>query len=56
MRARGGKVAGEATAANIGKWGKRAEINSYARGGRLPTAGAATGVGREQKAGIRTKR
>lgn len=52
MRARGGKVQGEATSANIGKWSKRAETNSYARGGRLPSAGAATGVGREQKASL----
>jgi len=50
MRARGGKVmAGEATAGNIKKWSNRASQNSYARGGRLPTAGAETGVGRLQK-------
>lgn len=45
MRARGGKVIdGEATGADIKKWGKRASANSYFRGG------AATGVGREEKA------
>lgn len=51
MRARGGKVIpGEATAGNIKKWGARASKNSMARGGRLPTAGAFSGVGRLQKA------
>lgn len=51
MRARGGKViGGEATAGNISKWSKRASKNSFARGGRLPTAGAESGVGRLQKA------
>jgi hypothetical protein len=45
MRARGGKVIdGEATPADIKAWGKRARDNSYFRGG------AATGVGREEKA------
>jgi len=45
MRARGGKVIdGEATKGDIKKWGNRAKGNSYFRGG------AATGVGREEKA------
>jgi len=44
MRARGGKIDGEATKGNIEAWGKRAAANSYFRGG------AATGVGREEKA------
>ncbi len=50
MRARGGKVAGEATKGNVKAWGKRATKNSMARGGALPTAGAESGVGRLQKA------
>jgi hypothetical protein len=51
MRARGGKViGGDASAENLKKWSQRASHNSYARGGRLPTAGAMTGVGRLQKA------
>lgn len=50
MRARGGKVAGEATKANVKKWDARADKNSYKRGGGLPTAGAESGVGRLQKA------
>ena len=50
MRARGGKVAGEATKANVKKWDKHAAANSYKRGGGLPTAGAESGVGRLQKA------
>ena len=41
MRARGGKVDGEATKGNIDKWSKRAKDNSYF------TGGAITGVGRE---------
>jgi hypothetical protein len=48
MRARGGRagyIEGESTKANIGKWGARTSKNSYFRGG------AATGVGREEKAG-----
>ena len=45
MRARGGKVIdGEATKGDIKKWGNRAKSNSFFRGG------AATGVGREEKA------
>lgn len=49
MRASGGRtkeprIDGEATGANIKAWGKRASSNSYFRGG------AATGVGREEKA------
>jgi hypothetical protein len=49
MRARGGRavqkhIDGESTEANIKAWGKRAGKNSYFRGG------AATGVGREEKA------
>jgi|GEM_PF-5471774 len=57
MRARGGKVIdGEATAGNIGKWGRRAAKNSYARGGRLPSAGAQTGVARLQQAHARGHR
>lgn len=51
MRARGGKViGGEASAGNLKKWAAHAAKNSYAAGGRLPTAGAETGVGRLQKA------
>lgn len=51
MRARGGKVIdGESSKSDIKSWGKRAKSNSYARGGRLPDAGAASGVGREEKA------
>jgi hypothetical protein len=54
MRARGGRtghIDGESTAADIKAWGKRASKNSYARGGKLKmTAGAATGVGREEQA------
>jgi hypothetical protein len=53
MRARGGKVIdGEATKGNISKWSKRASDNSYKRGGGLPTAGAATGVGRLQESNL----
>lgn len=45
MRARGGRtIGGEATEGNIKAWGKRASGNSYFRGG------AASGVGREEKA------
>ena len=48
MRARGGKagkyIEGEATNGNISKWSQRASKNSYY------TGGAATGVGREEKA------
>jgi len=44
MRARGGKVDGESTKAALSKWASRAKANSYFRGG------AATGVGREEKA------
>lgn len=56
MRARGGKViGGEASAGNIKKWSARARKNSYARGGRLPDAGAATGVARLEQAGKRGK-
>lgn len=44
MRASGGKVDGESTKADISKFAKRAKDNSYFRGG------AATGVGREEKA------
>jgi hypothetical protein len=48
-RARGGRanakyIAGEASEGNIKSWSKRAEKNSYFRGG------AATGVGRLEKA------
>lgn len=43
-KAHGGSIAGESTEANIKKWGKRTAANSYFRGG------AATGVGREEKA------
>lgn len=51
MRARGGKVDGESTKADLKKWSKRASDNSYFRGG------AATGVGREEKAAhMRQKR
>jgi hypothetical protein len=49
MRARGGRtkeprIDGEATEGNLKGWAKRAGSNSYFRGG------AATGVGREEKA------
>jgi hypothetical protein len=45
MRARGGKVlGGDTTEGNLKKWSKHASANSYFRGG------AATGVGREEKA------
>jgi hypothetical protein len=52
MHKRGGKVIdGESTKADIKKWGKRAKSESYARGGAAwQTAGAATGVGREEQA------
>ena len=52
MRARGGRtgnIDGEATKGNIAKWAGRASKNSYFRGG------AATGVGREEKAHRRAK-
>ncbi len=49
MRARGGKIDGESTKADIKKFGKRAASNSYF------TGGAATGVGREQKAAKQRK-
>lgn len=52
MRARGGKVGGDATAGNIKKLGQRAAKNSYARGGAAKmTAGALSGVGRLEQAG-----
>lgn len=54
MRARGGKIDGKASYDDIKKWSTRAMDNSYARGGRLPDAGAATGEGRLEKAGKRT--
>jgi hypothetical protein len=44
MRASGGRVGGESTKENIAKMASRAKANSYFRGG------AATGVGREEKA------
>ncbi len=56
MRARGGKVGGDASSGNLKGWAKRASKNSYARGGGLPTAGADTGVGRLQQAHIEKKR
>ena len=40
----GGSIDGESTIADDKKWSKRAESNSYFRGG------AASGVGREEKA------
>jgi hypothetical protein len=49
-KAGGGAIGGEATKANIAKWSARASKNSYASGGGLPTAGAATGVGRLESA------
>jgi hypothetical protein len=53
MRARGGKVlSGIASADNLKSWAERASSHSYARGGGLPTAGAATGVGRIQEANM----
>lgn len=50
MRASGGRVGGDSSKENLAKWSERAKSNSYARGGRLPTAGAESGVGRLQKA------
>lgn len=50
-RADGGGIEGDADKGNLAKWASRASSNSYARGGRLPTAGADSGVGRKQKAG-----
>jgi hypothetical protein len=50
-RARGGRanhIGGEATKGNIEKWSARASANSYASGGRLPTAGSFSGVARKQ--------
>jgi hypothetical protein len=44
MRASGGRVGGESTKENISKMASRAKSNSFFRGG------AATGVGREEKA------
>jgi len=44
MRASGGRVGGESTKGNIAKMATRADKNSFFRGG------AATGVGREEKA------
>lgn len=44
MRASGGRIGGKATKENLKGWSKRASANSYMRGG------AATGVGREEKA------
>lgn len=44
MRASGGRVGGESTKENIAKMASRAKASSYFRGG------AATGVGREEKA------
>jgi hypothetical protein len=57
MRARGGRtkephIDGEATAGNLKGWAKRAGSNSYARGGKAMTAGAATGVGRLEEAAL----
>lgn len=46
----GGPIDGESTREDIKKWEKRDKANSYARGGGLPTAGAATGVGRLESA------
>lgn len=43
-KAKGGSIDGESTIADDKKWSKRAESNSYFRGG------AASGVGREEKA------
>lgn len=43
-KAGGGSIDGESTKGDIAKWGARAAKNSYFRGG------AATGVGREEKA------
>ena len=52
-RARGGRtIGGEATKGNIEKWSARASKNSFARGGGLPKAGAATGVGRLEEANM----
>lgn len=49
-KAGGGSISGEATKGNIEKWSKRASGNSYFRGG------AASGVGREEKAASQKKR
>lgn len=53
MRATGGKVIeGDASDHNLKKWGKRTTSNSFARGGRLPTAGSMSGVERKQMTAI----
>lgn len=50
MRASGGRVGGDSSKENLKGWSGRAKSKSYARGGRLPTGGAESGVGRLQKA------
>lgn len=53
MRARGGKVIdGDSSKGNLKEWSERAKSNSYARGGRLPTAGSMTGKARLQLAAL----
>jgi len=63
MMKRGGKVkrqdggsVGDASAGNLKKWADRASANSYARGGRLPDAGALSGEGRLEKAALHKRR
>lgn len=51
MRARGGKIDGESTKADIKQWAGRSKKNSYAKGGFvkpkvIDRAGASSGVGR----------
>jgi len=50
MMKRGGRIGGDASSGNLKRWAGRASRNSYARGGRLPDAGALSGEGRLQKA------
>jgi len=56
-RADGGTAdAGDASKPNLDKWASYASKNSYARGGRLPDAGALSGEGRLQKAALQKRR
>jgi hypothetical protein len=53
MMKRGGRTpGGDASAKNLKGWAKHASKNSYARGGRLPDAGALSGEGRLEKAAL----
>lgn len=57
MRASGGRVSGQPTEAALNAWSKVAAKNSYAKGGATKmTAGALSGVGRLQKAGMKRGR